>query len=177
MSSDEPFPPTEPRPPRDSAVGYGRPPKVWQFAQGRSGNPRGRPKKVSGEETMAWLDAPIAVRQGDTVTRMHPKEVALRQQVRKGLEDDDLAAQLHLLEQFQRHGILAQSPGAASGGVLVLPSGAMPFPMALIMAQRFGPPSWNETELAVGRAAYRAGLNEEQARVDAAIGYPALEET
>ena len=30
--------------PPDEAVGYGRPPKSTQFAPGKSGNPRGRPK-------------------------------------------------------------------------------------------------------------------------------------
>ncbi len=29
---------------RDYAIGYGRPPKAAQFASGKSGNPRGRPK-------------------------------------------------------------------------------------------------------------------------------------
>ena len=28
----------------DYAVGYGRPPRATQFASGKSGNPRGRPK-------------------------------------------------------------------------------------------------------------------------------------
>ena len=30
---------------RDYEVGYGRPPKASQFKKGKSGNPRGRPKK------------------------------------------------------------------------------------------------------------------------------------
>ena len=34
-------------------VGYGRPPQATQFKKGQSGNPRGRPRKLRGQETIA----------------------------------------------------------------------------------------------------------------------------
>ena len=34
-------------------VGYGRPPQATQFKKGQSGNPRGRPRKLRGQATIA----------------------------------------------------------------------------------------------------------------------------
>jgi len=39
--------------PRDEAIGYGRPPKATQFKPGQSGNPRGRPRKETGDQATA----------------------------------------------------------------------------------------------------------------------------
>jgi hypothetical protein len=51
----------------DYEVGYGKPPKETKFAQGKSGNPKGRPK---GSKNIATLfmeigRQPIRVTEGD----------------------------------------------------------------------------------------------------------------
>lgn len=43
-------------PPKQSMVGYAKPPKQHQFKKGRSGNPRGRRKK----SRVSWRDTPTA---------------------------------------------------------------------------------------------------------------------
>ena len=42
--------------PADDSVGYGRPPKEFQFRPGKSGNPKGRPKRAHSPEK-AFEDA------------------------------------------------------------------------------------------------------------------------
>jgi hypothetical protein len=44
----------------DEKVGYGRPPKQYQFKKGQSGNPRGRPR--GRKSIMAQLDAALSER-------------------------------------------------------------------------------------------------------------------
>ena len=64
-------------------VGYGKPPKTTRFVKGRSGNPRGRPRKQArargnstgaDEPTKAMIleeaYRPVAVREGDNVIQL-----------------------------------------------------------------------------------------------------------
>ena len=71
-------------------VGYRNPPKSGQFVKGRSGNPRGRPRRlkkaasgVGGDSefdamVLEELDRQVAVREGETVERMPVMRAATR---------------------------------------------------------------------------------------------------
>ena len=49
----------------DYAVGYGKPPQHGQFRKGRSGNPKGRPKKSKNMSTIMkeLMESPVTIRQ------------------------------------------------------------------------------------------------------------------
>jgi hypothetical protein len=161
---------------RGYRVGYGKPPKNWQFKPGKSGNPNGRRGKKAPDGATNLLDKPVPVRHGDQVIRMRPKELAMRQQVKNGCEGDDFQALKHLLDQFEAHGLLAAYQSDAGGGVLELSEDTMPFHMHLILATSFGLGPWSQAELRQAGAEYVKDCTPVQAKIDAAIGYSALKE-
>jgi len=72
------------------SVGYRRPPKSSQFVKGRSGNPRGRPRRpktvsasVFGDSEFDTMlleetDRPVSVREGETIEKTSLLRAAIR---------------------------------------------------------------------------------------------------
>lgn len=82
--------------PKDSQVGYGRPPEHSRFAKGRSGNPLGRPKGSKNIATVLneTLRQKITITENGrrrTVTKL---EAAMSQLTQKALSGDLKALQL-----------------------------------------------------------------------------------
>lgn len=76
--------------PGDYEVGHGRPPKKHQFQKGRSGNPRGRPKKNESiaELVVKLLDERIQVRTKDGSFTMTTREAIVRQLIQRAATGD-----------------------------------------------------------------------------------------
>ena len=109
---------------RDYEVGFGKPPKAYQFKRGQSGNPKGRPKKAkSGQTDVAGiLGEPLTVTTGGATQRMSPFEIGVRQLVKRAHNKHDLKAILEFLSLCDTYGIMPPEPPAeAGGGVLVVP--------------------------------------------------------
>lgn len=89
---------------RNYEVGYGKPPKPTRFPPGRSGNPRGRPKKAEAQEkdlfdlVLERLDQPIDLMFGGRQVRMPAKEALAHQIISRAVKGDFKA--LHLLERL-----------------------------------------------------------------------------
>jgi hypothetical protein len=79
---------------------------------------------------------------------------------------------IHLIQVFEKHKTI-EIPTGRAGGVSVLPN-TMPWPMAVMMFKRFGPPPWTKNPLAKGRAAYLASRSEEEKQEDELMGYKDL---
>ncbi len=84
--------------PIDYDVGYGRPPKATQFAPGKSGNPRGRPKgrRSIGAILQDILRQKIAVTENGKTRRIPTLEVMFRRLVNDAMRRDPTALKLLL---------------------------------------------------------------------------------
>jgi hypothetical protein len=116
--------------PDDDTVGYGRPPKHSQFAPGRSGNPKGRPRKIKGENAITELFDEIcgkATVRGQT-RALSGLEAMFRGLLQKGVGGNVKAAEAILKEETtlmmqaaQEAGVTAKSK-PSKGGLLVVPA-------------------------------------------------------
>jgi Family of unknown function (DUF5681) len=82
----------------DYIVGYGRPPKERQFAAGKSGNPKGRPKgsRTMGAMLQDILNQKIAVTENGKTRRIPILEVMFRRLVNDAVRRDAAALKLLL---------------------------------------------------------------------------------
>jgi len=84
--------------PSDYAVGYRRPPRATQFAAGKSGNPRGRPKgaRTVGAVLQDIMRQKIAVTENGKTRRIPALEVMLRRLANDAMRSDPRAMKLLL---------------------------------------------------------------------------------
>jgi hypothetical protein len=86
----------------DETVGYGRPPKQTRFQQGRSGNPRGRPKGALNLATALarTLKEPVVITEQGRKKTITKFEAAVKQLVNKAASGEARAI-AHLLAVVQ----------------------------------------------------------------------------
>lgn len=158
-------------------TGYRKPPRNRQFKPGQSGNPRGRPRNQRSGVQAGPLDRTIPVREAGEIKHVDPRELALRQAVKKALVDDDTTAQLYLLEEFINHGLLQEAGDLRQGGVAILSDPTMPFGLQALLLEHYGFPPWTPAQVEHGLSLYRAQRSPIGARDDEAIGYRVLKES
>lgn len=85
-----------PSQPPDYEVGYGRPPKSTRFQPGRSGNPRGRPRKQDtvGALLQRVLSRRVKIQENGVTRSRSVKEIALTQLANKAAKGDLRAMKL-----------------------------------------------------------------------------------
>lgn len=81
----------------ENAVGYKRPPAATRFVKGRSGNPRGRPKKRHRQVPYdTLLGQMVTIREEGRERRVTAAEAFILQLTRKGLQGDSSSARASL---------------------------------------------------------------------------------
>jgi Family of unknown function (DUF5681) len=89
-----------------SDVGRGRPPKHSRFKPGTSGNPKGRPKKVTGlgQITSNVLNTSVEYREGGRWKKTPRRELTIKTFVKKALSGSVSAAEMLLKLRSQAQG-------------------------------------------------------------------------
>jgi hypothetical protein len=86
-------------------IGYKRPPKHTQFKKGQSGNPKGRPRKKTGNDFISLiisvLDEKICISEGGQKRSISKKEALIRSLYNKALNGDakSIALMLQLINK------------------------------------------------------------------------------
>lgn len=96
----------------DDYVGYANPPRKHQFPKGRSGNPKGRPKRpvLSADQIIAnVLKRPIIIHNDGRETAISFAELLVRTLVKRSLEGDIASA--NALLRLRSHAERFADPG------------------------------------------------------------------
>ncbi|MCK1397087.1 hypothetical protein IVB45_09650 [Bradyrhizobium sp. 4] len=83
--------------PDDYDIGYGKPPRQHQFPKGKSGNPRGRPKRPEGVSIRELLDTSQRGKNGSTVSTREALVIRLLNDAMSG-KQKAFSKFLHLMQ-------------------------------------------------------------------------------
>jgi hypothetical protein len=91
-------------------VGYGRPPEKTRFRPGRSGNPRGRPKKPKSvrEKFERELERKVAVREGGRVKKIPKIDLWVRRVIADAIKGSHQASRILIEMRLASDGEIAQ---------------------------------------------------------------------
>jgi Family of unknown function (DUF5681) len=97
-------------------IGYGKPPKQYQFPRGRSGNPKGRPRGAKNTATLTReiLDEKIEFSSGTGVRKISRREAILRSFGEFALDGDTKSAAFLLQRDDASDSAEDQANNAAS---------------------------------------------------------------
>ena len=137
MAADEPLP--KERPPYD--VGYGKPPKQYQFKKGHTGNLRGKPTGTKSDKTNISdiLEEPVRIREGDRTRMVQVFEAGVLSMAKEAIAKKKLSATTNFIELCIKYGVLLES-----GPSVINPIVPKDWDLDewLEMFEKHGPPPW-----------------------------------
>ena len=153
---------------KEKGVGYGQPPKSNQFKPGKSGNPKGRPKKP--DPSIVDLDATLSTEFPVNGTLMDSREVELRQQVKKARDvKSPIKHMIHVLDEFEKYGAM-KPPEQKARRYVPPPLSEIPWNVQIIANRKFGLRKWTKQEIDAAKAEYLASRDEGDRIFDKKIG-------
>lgn len=105
-------------------VGYGKPPKNWQYKKGQSGNPKGRPKEKPVDATglSELLNGQVNVKIGDKTRKMSAFEADVRKIASSALKGD-IRSIIRFIKLCEEYSIIEPQKTTSGGGVIQAPYG------------------------------------------------------
>lgn len=97
------------------AIGYKRPPRHAQFAKGRSGNPKGRPKRPEGINLGELFEGVQHTKDGGTISR---RELIVRRILKDAMAGDPRQFK-KFLDLLERAGLIMQATAKSPGPIIV----------------------------------------------------------
>jgi hypothetical protein len=106
IGADEPAVGAAKTPKGDYEVGYGRPPKQYQFQKGQSGNARGRPRKKRDKKSILEeiINETITIREDGEARKVSKYDALFRSHMAEAIKGDTRSAKL-ILEEAERVGV------------------------------------------------------------------------
>lgn len=170
--------PNQPKclPTGDYPVGFARPPSEHNFPKGKSGNPKGRPKKDPDAPLMApdhlktLLEQPLVVQKNGVPQKLSPVEARILSMIKKALTQKSIRAIKYILSRALKYGIIELPKPKQGGGVVIIPRmEGIPKGMEQMLTKRFGIPKdgkWLPEEIELVRPHFeqRKAREEEELR-------------
>lgn len=104
--------------------GYGKPPVKNRFKKGKSGNPKGRPKKKTDDSTdvLSIIEEPLTVKINGKTNQMSPFEIATRKLSQKAIRGD-FPSISKFIQLCVEYSVITPLLNEDGGGVLTAPPG------------------------------------------------------
>ncbi|MCK1303412.1 hypothetical protein IVB33_39595 [Bradyrhizobium sp. 24] len=96
-------------------IGYKRPPKHAQFPKGRTGNPKGRPKRPDGISLKELFDGVQRTKDGSTLSR---RELMVRRILHDAMAGDPREFK-KFIDLMERSGLIRRSTPKSIGPIIV----------------------------------------------------------
>jgi hypothetical protein len=151
----DPTTPKSKKPVGNYTVGYKKPPAEHQFKPSHllEGAPKvKRARRKNAPDVASMIEKPLRVKRGGKTVSMHPFEAELTSLGKRALNGEPRATKL-FLKHCEMAGLLEAPPAEQTHGVFVMPKGANPRIMKVLI-ETSGLPPWDPDVYAALEAEY-----------------------